>query len=212
MSASLIESTYRLLEECFPAEELDEYECFRKDVESGLAIVILGHHDGEVAGAAVVYRYLSAYLLGYIAVDPAHRSSGVGSRLLQASIDLALGDDRVLFTEVERPDRHDEHPVFGDPDRRIVFFSEHGSLALDIPYFQPPLSGETGRRFGMILARVDPVDERVMDSAVVRSFLAEYVGGAADDDDDALLSLRASLTVPTVRLLPISDYGSLDAP
>lgn len=196
----------------FPAGDLDTYEEIERDLESGRAALLVDHDDsGTPRAVAVLYRLDGADLLGHLAVAREHRSQGIGSDMIRVCLDLSADRGVPLLALIERPDRRDYHPEFGDPKRRIDFYADHGARALDLPFCQPSAKDEA-RRFGMLLARLDDGDaEGWMDTDPLRRFVADYVGDV-DDRDDHDIALRAALKLSRVRLIPLDEYRGILTP
>lgn len=195
----------------YPHDEVDPLDVFLRDAESGSSTIYTAERDGALAAAAVTYGYSGADLLGYMAVLPEFRSMKIGAGLVQEAISRAVDRGVPLVAEIERPDRHDYHPLYGDPDRRVQFYAEHGGLVIDVPFFQPPTALGRSRKYGMMLVRLDPTEERSIDTAVVRKFVDEYLG-EPDIEVVEEIALRAALSVPDIRLIPLSNYVEVRTP
>jgi hypothetical protein len=120
----------------------------------------------------------------------------------------------VILAEFDRPDVQPPHPLHGDPSARLRFYGRFGALALDLPYFQPPVSQSSPREYGMLLAVFDR-DGRIaargtLDSAqqgAVQHYLDEILRNA--DDPDAQ-RLRTAATAPDgLRALALSRYAEI---
>lgn len=201
----------RIIAPHYPSDEIDPLDVFLSDAESGFSCILTAEHGGELAAAAVVYGFAGADLLGYMAVLPEHRSKKIGAALVQDAIARSVARGVPLVAEIERPDRHDSHPLYGDPDRRVQFYAEHGGLVLDIPFFQPPTAPGRSRKYGMLLVRLDPTDERKMLTPAVRAFVDDYLG-EPDLEVGEEIALRAALSVSDVRLIPLASYVGVLTP
>lgn len=201
-----------ILAPSFPEGDIESCDDIERDLLSGRASLLVDHDDDHVArAAAVVYHLDGADLLGHIAVSREHRSKGIGGDMVRVCLDLASGRGVPLLALIERPDRHDYHPEFGDPKRRIDFYADNGARALDLPFCQPSAKDDA-RRFGMLLSRLDDGDpDGWMDAEPLRRFIEDYVGDV-DDRDDHDIALRAALKMPRVRLIPMDEYQSILSP
>lgn len=138
-------AAYRLLTRIFPRAEMLPRSAWMDVMRERAAGVwtdlnwhlFVARHQGRIVGAATgtYLGHINIGLIGYVAVGPAARSSGIGPRLRWA-LHLAFERDanrlrsrplKALVGEV-RPD----NPWL----RRLV---GHGAIALDLPYFQPSL-------------------------------------------------------------------------
>jgi protein-tyrosine-phosphatase/N-acetylglutamate synthase-like GNAT family acetyltransferase len=67
---------------------------------------VVAEHDGRIVGTAAVEHYAAAGLLRSVAVDPAHRSAGLGAALVDSVLDRAraagIDDVFLLTTTAER--------------------------------------------------------------------------------------------------------------
>lgn len=137
---------YRILAATFPPTELVRATEFQRTLRERAAGVwtdlhwhmIVGERGGRVHGVATgsYLGSLNVGLIGYLAVAPGLRSRGLGPRLR----------DRLLRAFEADALAHHGHGVDGvmgevEPDNpwlgRLV--RHHGAIALDLPYFQPPV-------------------------------------------------------------------------
>lgn len=179
---------------------------FTEDCTAGRLRMTTSVRDGEYIGVAITRGFADATLLSYLAVRSDMRSTGVGAELLRKCV---LESSPPILAEVERPDSYECHPVHGDPDRRLAFYAEHGGHVIDIPFFQRSVSPGRSRRHGTMLMRIDPAEGGWMPSESLRGFVGEYFG---ESDDLEVVTLRAALSVPTVKLLRPSDYAHVYTP
>lgn len=137
---------YQILQKTFPASELVRAAEFLRTMSERAAgawndwlwHVIVGERGKELKGV-VTGTYLPALnvgFVGYLAVEPALRSRGLGDTLRRTLVQLFDGDAwhfhgrrvEAVVGEVE-PD----NPWLG----RLV--RDHGAIPLDIPYHQPSI-------------------------------------------------------------------------
>lgn len=69
--------------------------------------VVVAHENGKIAGAVIVNEtgmngYIPENILVYIAVDKAYRGKGLGKRLMQKTMDRAMGSI-ALHVEPDNP-------------------------------------------------------------------------------------------------------------
>jgi len=101
---------------------------------------------------------------------------------------------------------------WGDPVRRLAFYSRNGGLAIDRHYFQPRLRPGSSRVRGMLLIVLPPSPLIVRSSKIeaqpVSIFLQEYFseceGAATLKEDETVRSLIESYaSVPYLNLVPL---------
>nr|WP_255672820.1 GNAT family N-acetyltransferase [Glycomyces amatae] len=211
-----LDEVYRdLLAPFFPPHELDSREDIAAGVTAGTTEVLVAEDErGRRLGAAVGDwdEDVRVQLLSYLAVDPAHRSGGVGGRLLAAVVERWAEQYRpcAIVAEIEHPAEAAANPEWGDPKRRFDFYGRRGARVLDLPYFQPALRDGAERVWGMLLIslHLDPQLTAGPDRAAaepIRGFLEGYFrlteGGLPEDAAGKAL-LAAAADPEGVRLLP----------
>lgn len=215
---------HRLLEPSFPPDQLDSLADLSSSAAKGRAdLLVAVEADGTPIGVAVGEWYADSrvQLLAYLAVDPAHRSTGVGGRLLDAAVErwaLKHGPC-VVVTEIEHPDLPAEHPEWGDPKRRFAFYARHGARVLDLPFFQPALRDSSEREQGMLLVSLHidqsfQVDHGKVASGPIHEFLTAYftaTEGRVPEDRDGAALLRAARNPDGIALTDLTqaDIGEL---
>lgn len=179
------------------------------------AEAVLARDDsGELVGLAVIEHFRDAALLQYLVASPRSRGKGIGAGLLSAVIDGWSPAVSVVLSEFDRPDVQPAHPVQGDPAARLRFYARFGALALDLPYFQPPVSAQTGREHGMLLAVFDvegTIAARGRLSAAQRTAVGAYLDEILDgaDDPDAMRLRDAAAADRGIRALPLDEYAEI---
>lgn len=163
--------------ESFPPEERRPLESL---ISTGTRVWVV-RHDRRVLGLAMVAMLESAgvALLQYLAVAPSERSTGLGTRLLDALAD-DLGDEpgiRGVLIEIEVPGRTD-----GEAARRLRFYQRWGAspVACLRDYFIADFTG-SGRLPMVLLWKPltggdQPTGDRlrVVLRSIFRSEYAEY--------------------------------------
>lgn len=211
-AARLRQAHRTLMVPSFRAAELMPEDAFVAQFAGGADAVLAEDTEGRMQGLAVVEHFDGADLLQYLVVTPGSRGSGVGSGLLRTV--LSQLPTRLLLAEFDRPDVQSSHPVHGDPDARLRFYARFGAIALDLPYFQPPVSAATGREHGMLLSvfdtdgaisRAGALDDA--QSRTVQGYLDAILDGA--DDPDARRLQDAAHRSPGIRVLPLAHYAEI---
>jgi GNAT superfamily N-acetyltransferase len=184
----------------------------------GILALIGCADDGAVIGGALgeVYPASGALLLGYLAVRPGCRGTGVGSLLLTALKQRWIGRHPLAFLELDDPRHHGAHPVYGDPVRRLSFYAAFGIRLLAVPYFQPRLRTDLPRGDHMFLGVIPP-DGATPPASVparqVTAFLREYFaaceGPAALDDPEVQWLLRAAGEVGEIPAVNPAAYATV---
>jgi GNAT superfamily N-acetyltransferase len=184
--------------------------------EDDLAIIACAD-EGQVIGGALgeLFPASAALLLGYLAVRPGLRGSGVGSALLAALKDRWLAEHPLAFLELNDPRHHATDPGYGDPAARLRFYGAFGISLLTIPYFQPRLRKDLPRGYHMMLGVIPPDEvtpSQTMPGHQVTAFLEEYFGlcegGAARDDPEVLWLLDAA-SRPEITLVSTEEFSQV---
>lgn len=203
----------RLLVGSFRDGELMGEDDFVAQFAAGVTAFLAVDHEERMLGLAVCEPVGAALLLQYLVASPAVRGRGVGTALLRAVIDGARDRDgvAVLLAEFDRPDVQVSHPLHGDPERRLGFYGRYGALALELPYFQPPIAEGAPREHGMLLAVFDgdgTVSGRgrltPAQSDAVLGYIEASLDGAADPDAQRLR--EAADDSLGIRVRPLADY------
>jgi len=212
--AELREAYRLLMAPSFRAAELLPESDFIAQFADGADAVLARDDDGRLLGLAVVEDFRHAVLLQYLVAAAESRGMGVGSGLLTTVIDGWASTVSVVLAEFVRPDVQSAHPLYGDPAARLRFYARFGALALDLPYFQPPVSADTGREHGMLLAVFDvdgSIAARGRLSSAQRSAVQNYLNEVLDNaqDPDATRLRDAAGADRGIRALPLDDYAKI---
>ncbi|GLZ79159.1 hypothetical protein Afil01_39660 [Actinorhabdospora filicis] len=209
----------------FPPAELASPADLRAEVADGrtTGTAVLDARKRPVA-AAIGRWYPAArvQLLTYLAVLDSQRGTGVGGQLLAHVVHDWIVRYRpcAILAEVEHPKAHAGSAAHGDPTARLRFYARHGGAALDLPYFQPALSAETGRLYGLVLLslHVDPEltgldGAGTVSGAALREFLRSYLdeteGRKCPPDEDTAALLAATDRPGGVPTFALDDPARL---
>ncbi|GIG69544.1 hypothetical protein Pen01_58390 [Phytomonospora endophytica] len=217
----LLDAVHRdVLVPSFPPAELGSLAELRAEVTDGATVVSAVLDADKRPVAAAVGRWSArarVQLLTHLAVLPSQRGTGVGRQLLRHVLEEWRMRHRpcAILAEVEHPAVHAGSPEHGDPTARLRFYERFGAMALALPYFQPALSPESPRMYGMVLLilHLDPelAGERqgTLASHPLRTFMLEYIAeteGAHRGPDPATTALFAAIDRPGgVAALPLSE-------
>jgi GNAT superfamily N-acetyltransferase len=203
----------------FIADELDTEENFAAGLRLGGSRALVATADGgTIVGGAVTDWFARSHvlLLSYIAVLPAHRSTGAGAALMAAVSGSGSAGLRplLLVAEVEDPRHFASDPAHGDPRARWRFYQRLGGRTLPLPYMQPAL-GPGRRRVPHLLLMVlggstAPPGAEHIDGETVELFLREYFEGCegpVQPGDSQLQDLLAACHQPGG--LPLLPPGEL---
>lgn len=212
----------QLLQPAFPANELVSASWLAGAVGSGEASMLVVEDDAGPLATAVTERLgaTGSVLLSYFATRADMRGKGVGSRLFAQMLEAVQRqqDPRLVVAEVERPDRHTGSAEHGDPTARLRFYGRHGALALDLPYFQPPISDGDAAVQGMLLLAlwVDPAlletdagDASLAGPGLVADAIDAILGTSPSHESSQEAALRAASRVEHVRLYAVEDYQQI---
>lgn len=203
----------RLLVGSFRDGELMGEDDFVAQFAAGVTAFLAVDHQERMLGLAVCERIGAALLLQYLVASPSARGHGVGTALLRGVTDGARKREglTVLLAEFDRPDVQSSHPLHGDPERRLRFYARYGALALELPYFQPPVAEGASREHGMLLGvfdsdgamsargRLTPAQ-----SDAVLAYIEASLDGAVDPDAQRLR--EAADDSLGIRVRPLAEY------
>lgn len=191
-----------LLVPAFPDDELVDVDTFMAYREDERADVVVAHQDERLAGVAVVMvqQQCGSALLSHLATDAQTRGGGVGGALLRH----AIRRHDPLFMEIEDPDVHVDRG-WGDPRRRVAFYHRHGVVAVDVPFFQPPIAPGRERVDGMLLGlSTSTVGDPAELADLVRCFVMSYMAANGDDlSDERGRQLTSSLARSDIHTFPL---------
>jgi hypothetical protein len=205
-SGPVIEDFYhQILEPSFPATQLIDLDEVQDIAARDDASIWLAEDaDGTILGGAVAEwdESTRVVLLGYLAVRPGARGSGIGGPLYLKALDSWRQRFKpcLILAEIEDPVVRSSSDDYGDPAARLQFYINRGSRILDFPYFQPALAEGRDRVSGLLLLvlHTDPdfegVDDGTIDAGAVREYLESYqiqYEGKVATDNQAMEMWRA---------------------
>lgn len=218
----LLEHVYPdILARSFPIEELGAPWVLGHMPEGELLVATEDDREG-VLGCAIGEEYPESgvFLLGYLAVHPAHRGKGVGSALMRAALERWQRPGTSMLAEIDDPRHHEVHEDYGDPWARMRFYEAFGLMALAAPYFQPSLDGFP-RAYHLMLCYFKPAgpppaqeDGTAVSGQVVSTFLREYFTACEGEDALADPQVRWLLSFyrDQVGLVPLSELDRIPHP
>lgn len=199
----------------FPIDQLVAEEAFVAGQQAEGSRTVLAWDGADLVGGLTGHCYPACriYLLGYLAVSPASRGSGIGSALLHHGLEHWSQElsPRLILGEVEDPREHHD-AQYGDPRRRFLLYRRFGARVLQLPYFQPALRPSGSRVRGLLLMVFLAEPEAYVGPATVagqpldcfiREYIAESEGHLADKDTELELLLTRCRLDEGVPLLPI---------
>lgn len=165
--------------------------------------------DGEPVAAMLGSWFAGGrvLLLEYLAVDPAARGLGLGTRLLGDLLPrwAARHPGALVLAEVDDPRAWPADDAQGDPVARLRFYGRYGARLLPLPYAQPALRPGADRVPGMLLLRLDAVPSTGTDAppsgADLAAFLTEHY--AAAEGPDAVADPAVARLVARARALDL---------
>lgn len=153
--ASLVRFQREVLKKCFHEYDLEPERYFNSKVRSGDYVVLLVEEGAEILGGIVIEHSWSMgkkiMLIAWVAVNEKHRGRDIGTLLVDEAISYAKANEAlVLVGEVENPEKFKaEESAFGDPVKRVKFYSRFDCKRLEVPYVVQVCDGT--EELGMML-------------------------------------------------------------
>ena len=124
---------YAIYSTAFPRSEQKSYEILLTMLSRNDYAIYLGHIDEEIIGFCIFYHALDAdfYLLEYMAIASLKRGNGMGTALLQQSMDALFTrcGEKALLIEIDSPEVVcDEKEM---RDKREQFYRRLGAKKID---------------------------------------------------------------------------------
>ncbi|USR79816.1 GNAT family N-acetyltransferase [Arcanobacterium pinnipediorum] len=130
--------------EMFDAGEIYALATFDQQTPTGISISFLpcagnGSIDHADTMAGRSHSNCTVILLSWLAVGEAGRGKGVGSRLLDETVEILTKehDPFLILIEVEDPHVHTEVTAYGDPLARMKFYERAGARRINLPFAMP---------------------------------------------------------------------------
>lgn len=202
-----------VLKECFHVSELESERWFMSKVKSGDYVVALATEGGEILGGIVIERSWSmkekVMLIAWLAVSEKHRGRDIGTLLVEQAVAYAKENGAlVLLGEVENPEVfEEEEPAYGDPVKRVKFYTRLGCKRLEVPYVVQVRGGL--EEFGMMMT-LFPLSEEQRSATELcipefSLFMEELVGANETAATEALIAASTG----SVRMTDYHElYGS----
>jgi GNAT superfamily N-acetyltransferase len=134
---------WRLYDQTFPATSREPAEVILRSLDADVGVALRARAADQTIGLATLHvlRDPPAVFLVYLAIDPAHRSTGVGGQLFERAWQEGVARSRrpptTMIWEVEAPSPEHANAC----NRRLNFFQRHGGQVLPSAYVQPPVDG-----------------------------------------------------------------------
>lgn len=184
-----------VLSKCFHKRDLDSAGRLVANVKYENYKVFLALERDEILGGIVVQHSWSmgkdAMLIAWVAVSERHRGKDVGTLLVNEAIYYAKSNGaEFLLGEVENPEEFEqESPAFGNPVKRVKFYSRFDCQYLSVPYVVLMRNGEN--EFGMMLTLFPLSEEQVTATELVSPtfalFVEEFVGEDGTEASERLI-------------------------
>lgn len=202
---TLVRFHREILKTCFHKYDLDSARQLVSNVCSGDYNVFLAIEDDDILGGIVIEHSWSmgkkVMLIAWVAVDEKHRGRDIGSLLVNQAISYAKDNEALfLLGEVENPNEFvEEDPAYGNPVKRVKFYSRFDCQYLSVPYVVPLRNGQN--EFGMMLTLFPLSDEQVtateISSPLFALFVEEFVGNDETEASETLIEAAKR----TVRMI-----------
>lgn len=202
-----------VLKKCFHKHDLDSSRQLIANVRSGDYVVALAREGDEILGGIVIEHSWSmgkkVMLIAWVAVEEKHRGRDIGTLLVNQAISYAKANEAlILLGEVENPDEFEEEgSAYGNPVKRVKFYSRFDCQYLSVPYVVPLRNGQN--EFGMMLTlfplSAEQVSATEMSSPEFALFMEEFVGNDETSASEALIEASKGI----VRMVPYKKlFGS----
>lgn len=173
-----------VLQSCFEDKYLESENQLVSNVKDGTCAVFSVRENFTILGTVVIEHVWAVgkkvMLISWIGVIPAARGRNVGTLLIEEAVNYAKTNGAVvLLGEVEDPEKFDESdPAYGNPAKRVEFYSRFNCQRMDIPYVVQ-LEDES-EEFGMMLTMfplsAEQTSAEFIDVPELSLFIDEFVG------------------------------------
>jgi len=137
---------YAIYATAFPKSEQKSKETLLAMLEAPFYTIYTLYNDDKMIGFCIMYRAQNDdfFLLEYMAIDAHERTNGLGSFLLQKSLELLMEKegDRPVLIEIDSPEHASTEQEIRE--KRERFYRKLGALKIDpFDYILPLQSDET---------------------------------------------------------------------
>lgn len=184
-----------VLKKCFHKYDLDSSKQLIANVRAGDYVVALAVEGDEILGGIVIEHSWSmgkkVMLIAWVAVSEKHRGRDIGTLLVNQAISYAKANEAlILLGEVENPYAFEEEgSAYGNPVKRVRFYSRFDCQYLSVPYVVPLSNGRN--EFGMMLTLFPLSEEQAsateMSYPEFALFIEEFVGSDETSASEALI-------------------------
>lgn len=204
-----------ILVECFHSHDLDSKRLFLSNVRSGDYNVLLVEEVNEagvdeILGGIVIEHSWSmgkkVMLIAWVGVSEKHRGRDIGTLLVSEAISYAKSHEAlILLGEVENPEEYEEEESgYGNPERRVRFYSRFDCKRLEVPYVVQVGGG--AEEFGMMLTLFPLSEEQSAATEIsipeFALFMTELVGMDGTEASEALIeSAQGTVKMTSYREL-----------
>lgn len=202
-----------VLRTCFHKYDLDSARQFLSNVQSGDYNVFLAMENAEILGGIVIEHSWSmgkkVMLIAWVAVSENHRGRDIGTLLVKQAISYAKANEAlILLGEVENPDEFEEEdPAYGNPDKRVKFYSRFDCQRLEVPYVVKMYNGH--EEFGMMLTLFPLSEEQVTATEISSPEFSLFVKEFVEMDETESAEILIESARGTVQMTPYRKlYGS----
>jgi len=144
-NAEEFDGFYAIYSTSFPLSEQKSRDALLAMQHASFYTIYLAYNDEKIVGFCIIYHPHNEdfFLLEYMAVDESLRGIGLGSTLLQSSIDqlFKTHGTRALLIEIDSPEKSSkDHEI---REKREVFYRRLGALKIDpFDYILPSQTSE----------------------------------------------------------------------
>lgn len=210
--ASVSKFHRNIIEQCFPEDDTGTVAELMADVEAEDCAILLVEEGKNILGGVVVEHYWSTgrkvMLVVWLGVDENHRGRNIGTLLIEEAMSYArVNGASVLLAQVKNPDMSAEvASAYGDPLRRVQFYSRFGCKRMEVPCYIPAFTEDQEPVVGTMLtlfplsAEQDDATEICLPELAV--FVDEYVGqDAGKESRDFVEACKGTVALTSFRTL-----------
>jgi len=184
-NALAFDGFYAIYAKAFPPSEQKSKETLFSMLEAPFYTIYLAYNDEKIVGFCIMYHPQNDdfFLLEYIAITPHIQAKGVGSFLLQKSLELLIEKEgnRPVLIEIDSPEHASSEQEIRE--KRERFYRKMGALKIDpFDYILPLQSDETPPPMELLLLHYP---HKTLEKSILKRWLeALYhdVYGCTKDD------------------------------